>query len=61
MKLRPQREDQFACEEETVYILPGVRDFLNPFNFHLEYELDQKSLARRRNDRSANVNDYPVS
>jgi len=62
--LYPQREDRFACEEETVYILPGVRDFLNPFNFHLEYELDKKSpsAARRRGrvDRSADVDDYPV-
>merc|ERR1719193_674866 len=73
--LRPQRDDRFVCEEETVYILPGVRDFLNPFDFHLEYELDRKSPSsggrrgggggnnrgnNRREERSADIDDYPV-
>lgn len=68
IQLLPQRDDEFACHEETVYILPGVRDFLNPFNFHLEYELDKKSpkssSSRRRGGRasesSTDVDDFPV-
>lgn len=59
LELRPQSDDKFVCKEETVYILPGVRDFLNPFNFDLEFELEKRKLPGRSRS-LADVNDFPV-